>query len=189
MKNAQPPTLNFQRSSSPHPESDFSRWVLRGVPWVLGILPLLLVLFLTAPLGHTAQRDPFWPVGYEPAKPEPVVTEQAEPAKPEKPEAPPKPQPPAVKPVSDQDWVAARKSVIISGFTQATRPDTGETRALVMINRQSYAAGDTVCLTNAGIRFLWRVESAAGQGLCLTPVEAERIRAERRSSIDLPKTP
>ena len=132
-----------------------------------------------------AAHDPFWPLGYEPPKPEPVVTEQAEPTRPKNAEPPPKPQPPPIKPISDQDWSDARKAITVSGFTQSTQPSTGVTRIIAMINRRSYSAGDSLCLTNAGIRFLWRVESVADRNLQLTPVKAERITPDKPKAADL----
>ena len=99
-------------------------------------LPLLLFGLLSASPA-LAVRDPFWPIGYSPASakvPEPVHV--AEPA--------PEPEPPRENPVSTDDWLKARKALTISGTTIATKPGTHETRTLVMINRQMYAAGDTV---------------------------------------------
>lgn len=179
MRNAQRSTLNAQRSAPLPQETAVPHW-----------RPLsALALLLLAASSARAARDPFWPLGYEPPKPEPVVTEQAEPARPKSPEAPPKPQPAPVKPISDRDWTEARKAFTVSGFTQSTLPSTGETRTLAMINRRSYTAGDTLCLTNAGIRFLWRVESVANRDLRLTPVTAERVTAAQHVPPDLQKTP
>jgi len=100
-----------------------------------------------------------------------------------KPAPPSKPQPPAIKPVSEKDWSDARKSIIVSGFTRSSLPGTGQTRTLAMINRHSYAPGDTLCLTNAGIRFLWRIDSVADRDLRLSPVKAERLTAAASPTI------
>jgi len=181
MRNVQRSTLNAQRSAPLSLEADVSCSALN-------VLPLSLLLLLAAPRIHAA-RDPFWPLGYEPPKPEPVVTEQAEPVRPKSPAAPPKPQPAPVKPISEQDWDEARKSITVSGYSQSTLPSTGETRNLALINRRSYTAGDTLCLTNAGIRFLWRIESVANRDLRLNPVKAERVAAAKHVSSDLQKTP
>ena len=94
-----------------------------------------------------------------------------------KPAPPAKPQPPAIKTISEKDWADARKSLTVSGFTRSSLPGTGQTRTLAMINRHSYAPGDTLCLTNAEIRFLWRIESVADRDLRLSPVKAERLTA------------
>ena len=161
--NLQRPTPLFQGPGAPHPALNVERRVL-------GVLALLLLTALQAP----AERDPFWPIGYAPPKPEPAVKET-----PELPKPPPsaKPKPPAIKPVSEKDWADARKSILVSGFTRSSLPGTGKTRTLAMINRHSYAPGDTLCLTNAEIRFLWRIESVAERDLSLSPVKAERLTA------------
>ena len=130
-------------------------------------LPLLLFGLLSASPA-LAVRDPFWPIGYSPASakvPEPVHV--AEPA--------PEPEPPRENPVSTDDWLKARKALTISGTTIATKPGTHETRTLVMINRQMYAAGDTVSLVHEDIRFHWRVASASNKDVRLEPLQAERV--------------
>jgi len=115
-------------------------------------------------------RDPFWPIGYQPPKPaaEPTPAEK-EPAL----AAPP--EPPAVKPISEEDWAEARKSLVISGYTQSVRPDTGERISHVMINRRTYSSGDTVATTRLNTRFTWLLEAITGRDLTLKPVEATRL--------------
>ena len=168
MKNVQPSMLNTQRSTPLPPEPGAPHPALNVERCVLSALALLLLAALPAP----AERDPFWPIGYEPPKPEPAVKET-----PELPKPPPpaKPKPPVIRPISEKDWADARKSIIVSGFTRSSLPGTGKTRTLAMINRRSYAPGDTLCLTNAEIRFLWRIESVADRDLRLSPVKAERL--------------
>lgn len=174
MRNVQQSTLNAQHSAPRPPEPGAPHSALDAERRVVRVLALLLLAALPA----LAERDPFWPIGYEPPKPEPVVKkEELEPKRPAIPAPPPKPPPPAIKPVSDQDWSDARKSITVSGFTRSTLPGTGETRTLAMINRRSYSAGDTLCITNAEIRFLWRIESVADRNLRLSPLKAERLAA------------
>lgn len=182
MRNARSPIFIAQRRPPLSPEA--------RVPFsASGALSLSLLFLLLAAPPARAARDPFWPLGYEPPKPEPVVAEQVEPVKPQRPETPPKPLPPPVKPITEQDWAQARNTITVSGFTQSLLPGTGETRTLAMINRRSYTAGDSLCLTNAGIRFLWRIDSVADRNLRLTPVKAERIAAPRGVPAVPPKTP
>ena len=171
MRNVQPSMLDTRRSTPLPPEPAAPHSAVNVGRCVLSVLALLLLTALPAP----AERDPFWPIGYTPPKPEPAVKETPELLKTEP--APAKPKPPAIKPVSEKDWADAHNSIIVSGFTRSSLPGTGKTRTLVMINRRSYAPGDTLCLTNAEIRFLWRVESVADLNLRLSPVKAERLTA------------
>jgi len=133
-----------------------------------------LPLLLAATCAY-AVRDPFWPIGYEPPKPEPEVVEQPAPALPEKPPAQEKPKPPPPPPITEDDWKAARDLFTVSGFTQSKNPVSGETRTLAMINRVSYTVGDTLTVTNDNIHFIWSIESLADLTLKLKPVSATRL--------------
>ena len=131
--------------------------------------------FLLAAFCASAARDPFWPIGYEPPKPEPEAVEPVKPAVPDKPPAPKKPAPPPVAPITEDDWKAARALLAVSGFTQSRHPVSGETRTLAMINRASFTVGDTLTVTNANIHFVWSIESLAGLALKLKQVRADRL--------------
>ena len=109
-------------------------------------------------------RDPFWPIGYQPPKP---VT--APPPAETEPTPPPAP---AEKPGSDEDWAEARKTLVVSGYTQSLIPETGERKAHVMINRRTYAIGDTVSAVRQNTRFVWLIESISARDLTLKPLEA-----------------
>ena len=131
--------------------------------------PQLLLLSTLAASAAWAARDPFWPIGYAPAPPPaPVSAQPAEPAA-------PTPTPAAQKPVTDADWAKARKALTVSGFTKSVKPDTQTTRILVMINRRSYTAGDTVTFVNDDIRFQWRIDTVTEKALSLTPLNAVRV--------------
>ena len=133
-----------------------------------------LIFCLIFTLSAQAARDPLWPIGYEPPKPEAEREKVTEPvAK--------APEPPAVKPVTEQDWAEARKALVISGYTQSQRTDTGETRTQVMINRQTFAPGDTLNCTNLDIHFVWQIQAIAIRDLKLNPVKAERITTVKDS--------
>lgn len=135
------------------------------------LLPVVLLSMLAAPAARAA-RDPFWPIGYTPPPP----PGQAEPEPQEaKPLAPPPPPAPAEKPISDAEWTKARKALAISGIAKSVRPDTKETRILLMINRRSYAAGDTVTFVNDDIRFQWRIDALTERDYTLTPLTATRV--------------
>lgn len=132
-------------------------------------------VFLLAARPAAAVRDPFWPIGYEPPKPEPEVVAPEKPVMQEKPPESPKPKPPPVAPITEEDWKKAKALLAVNGFTQSRHPESGETRTLVMINRTSYTVGDTLSLTNANIHFTWTIESLAGLTLGLKPVGANRL--------------
>ena len=134
------------------------------------LFSMLGLALLTAPA--LAARDPFWPIGYETPKPEAAVQVEAKPViKP--------PEPPAVKPISEADWDEARKQLVVNGYAQSKRPDTGETRTQVMINRATFCAGDALCVTNLNVRFVWHIESIVDRKLSLKQVLAERLETHR----------
>ena len=177
--NAQRSTLNAQRSTLNHLRNLCHLWMkpetrnpkpslcVSALKWSI---PLLLAAFCAS-----AARDPFWPIGYEPPKPEPEAVEPVKPAVPDKPPAPKKPAPPPVAPITEDDWKAARALLAVSGFTQSKNPVSGETRTLAMINRASFTVGDTLTVTNANIHFVWSIESLAGLALKLKQGRADRL--------------
>lgn len=125
---------------------------------------------------NTIVRDPFWPLGYEPPKPEkPQPKPPPKPLTPAKPRQPPQPEPPKIEPITQTDWDLAQRLLTISGTIRSIRPDTGETRAQIMINRQTYVAGDALVMTNRDIRFVWRVAPGANRNLTLERVKADRL--------------
>lgn len=131
---------------------------------------VLFTLFLWGLLAASpawAVRDPFWPIGYSPVSAKEPEAAQNPAAK--------KPEPPKEKPITDTDWSKARQALPINGITKSIRPDTHETRVLAMINRQTFALGDTVSFVHKDIRFQWRVESIADGDVKLEPLQAERI--------------
>jgi len=130
---------------------------------------MLVGLFKTGAVSAADVRDPFWPIGYAPTPPEKPELEHHEKREPVKPPAP------AIKPVTEDDWTQARKTLSINGVTRSTRPDTKETRTLVMINRQLYSTGDSITLVYADIRFQWRLASIDGNAIKLEPLRAERL--------------
>lgn len=172
-RNARRPTLNAQRLTLL--PSSFS---LQPSAFGVRLLSALVLLFAALPAA-AAGRDPFWPIGYAPPKPEAKREKVSAPvAKP--PEAPPQP---TVKPVTEADWSQARKMLVVNGYAQSTRPDTGETRTQVMINRRTFSAGDALSITNLDIHFTWRIESLADRDLKLKQVEARRLKTGTASDL------
>ena len=106
--------------------------------------------------GDAEFRDPFWPVGYSPAKeeppppppkvetPKPVVQEK----KPEEPPPPPEPEP---------DWPAAMRLLRISGYAES-----GNTRSCV-INGKTVSEGEKISIVHDGFRYTWSLERIAPQ--------------------------
>ncbi len=106
--------------------------------------------------GGTEFRDPFWPVGYSPAKeeppppppkveaPKPVVQEK----KPEEPPPPPEPEP---------DWPAAMRLLRISGYAES-----GNTRSCV-INGKTVSEGEKISIVHDGFRYTWSLDRIAPQ--------------------------
>jgi hypothetical protein len=133
----------------------------------------ILLLTALAASAAWAARDPFLPIDYAPAPP-PSET-PAEPEIPAVAPAAPAPVLPTVKPITAAEWAAARKALKISGITKSVIPDTGKTVIQAMINRQTYAVGDTVPFVHEDVRFQWRVESLVEQEAVLAPLKAERL--------------
>ncbi len=176
----------MMNASSIQPPAKACRTRFAG-PLFCGSVLGLCLFAAVAGRGQTppAERDPFWPIGYEPPKPEPPAPEIAAPA-PTKTEAPapkPKPAPPVIKPVSEAEWQAALKTLVISGYTQVRKPGSGETRESVMLNRQLLSVGDTFCITNQSVQFVWRVESLANRDLKVSNVQATRLTFTHPTSL------
>ncbi len=99
-------------------------------------------------------RDPFWPVGYSPAKatpqPQPKTEAPKAPAekKPEQPPPPPEPEP---------DWRAALRLLKISGYAES-----GETRSCV-INGKTVSESEKISIVHDGFRYTWRLDRIAPQ--------------------------
>ena len=103
--------------------------------------------------GDVEFRDPFWPVGYSPAKEEPPKPQKVEPVKPvvqeKKPEAPPPP------PDPEPDWRAAMRLLRISGYAES-----GGRRTCV-INGQTVSESEKISIVHDGFRYTWRLDRIA----------------------------
>ena len=106
--------------------------------------------------GEADFRDPFWPVGYSPAKePPPAPQKKAEApapavqdAKPEEPPAPAEPEP---------DWRDALRQLRISGYAES-----GEKRSCV-INGKTVSENEKISIVHGGFRYTWRLDRIAPQ--------------------------
>ena len=133
-------------------------------------VPALAVLADAGPAAAAA-RDPFWPIGYSHAQPAAEKDEAPRSVAP----ALPKPEPPQEKPITDGDWAKAKKTLTVSGITRSVNPTTQKSRTLAMINRQMYAAGDTVACVCGDVRFHWRIEFPSDREVSLVPLKAEHV--------------
>ena len=89
----------------------------------------------------TAERDPFWPVGYQPK----TATKAVE-TKPQQ----------AIVEKSNEDWKAAMKLVMVSGVSQR-----GETEYCAVINGELKVVGETITVLYNGAEFTWTVAGIA----------------------------
>lgn len=106
--------------------------------------------------GAPVERNPFWPIGYQPPAPKVV-------AKPK-----PKPHQDATGNVnsavlkedvaSEEQWVAARKLVHYVG-SAIVHDGSVEERQVLSINKKSFELNDTVVVTNGMIVFAFEIES------------------------------
>ena len=122
----------------------------------LGALALLALSALADGKGGGAEfRDPFWPVGYSPAKEEPPKQKKVETpksvAQEKKPEAPPPP------PEPEPDWHAAMRLLRISGYAES-----GNTRSCV-INGRTVSEAEKISIVHDGFRYTWRIDRIAPQ--------------------------
>ena len=103
--------------------------------------------------GDVEFRDPFWPVGYSPAKEEPPKPQKVEPVKPvaqeKKPEAPPPP------PEPEPDWRAAMRLLRISGYAESGGRRTCD------INGQTVSESEKISIVHDGFRYTWRLDRIA----------------------------
>ena len=115
----------------------------------LGAIAVLALSALADGKGGDADfRDPFWPVGYSPAKEEPQKPKQVEAPKPVTPPPPPEPEP---------DWPAAMRLLRISGYAES-----GGQRSCV-INGRTVSEAEKISIVHDGFRYTWRIDRIAPQ--------------------------
>ena len=104
-------------------------------------------------------RDPFWPVGYSPAKDEPP----SPPPPPPKAEEPPPvaaPEEPQTLPVPDMpepDWPAALRRLRISGYAEVNGHRS------CVINGRTISESEKISIVHDGFRYTWRLDRIAPQ--------------------------
>ncbi len=110
-------------------------------------------------------RDPFWPVGFDPAPPStaPVAASQPDPAPPPQKLAEPGP----------GDWAAARRQ-LKPNVGSGVNPD-GSERFFAFMNNRLIAPGQTVKVETPLFSFAWRIARIDADGVAFTPVEARRL--------------
>ena len=123
---------------------------------------LLALALLTLPAladgkgGDAEFRDPFWPVGYSPAKeeppPPPKKVEAPKPVEPEK-----KPEKPPPPPEPEPDWRAAMRLLRISGYAES-----GGKRTCV-INGRTVSETEKISIVHEGFRYTWCLDVIAPQ--------------------------
>ena len=125
------------------------------------ILPYVAIALLALPAladgkdGDVEFRDPFWPVGYSPAKEEPPPPPKVEAPKPVVQEVKPEEPPPPPEP--EPDWRAAMRLLRISGYAES-----GGRRTCV-INGKTVTETEKISIVHEGFRYTWRLDQIAPQ--------------------------
>lgn len=120
------------------------------------------------PAATGVRRDPFWPVGYAPRKPEkkPVIVAGDPGVK----------APPPVEVARPPDWEEARKRLEIRGISRLGKPRTGTKETyLAAVNGKIVEEGELVMAAFDGRVYRWRVVGIAPGGLSLQKLD---VRAE-----------
>lgn len=117
------------------------------------------------------ERDPFWPVGFDPTPPPPPEVEEVEEGGvTSKPKEPPKPKLP--EPGRD-DWAVARAKLKPNAGS-SVNPDGSKTYFALMHNRL-LSQGQKVEARTDLFHFTWRVAGIGADGVKFTPLTARRL--------------
>jgi hypothetical protein len=98
----------------------------------------------------SAQRDPFWPVGYVPEKLLKASMSEAQLA--------------LKSPSGTTDWNIAMKQVVISGVSSRAGNEF-----FAVINGEIKTVGEQVSVLNSGIQYIWQIDS-------ITPPSSVKLR-------------
>ena len=129
---------------------------MRTFAYIAALALLSLSTLADGNEGDLEFRDPFWPVGYRPAKdeppppPPPKKVEEVKPAAEKK-----EPEPPPPPPEPEPDWRAALRQLRISGYAES-----GDTRTCV-INGKTVSEGEKISIVYDGFRYTWSLDSIA----------------------------
>lgn len=119
------------------------------------------------------ERDPFWPVDYDPTPPAPEA--KVEPSKgvtPVKPAIPKLPEP------EPKDWLEARKQLKFNVGSSAN-PD-GSAQFFALMDNRLIRSGQIVKAETTLFDFFWRINTIDANGVALTPLEARRRSDDTR---------
>jgi hypothetical protein len=121
--------------------------------------PVYTPPYMPYPPGPGGWRDPFWPRGFIPGQREKELAEEERERN--------LPPPPGYR---DEDWLAARQKVSVSGI--ARRPDG---RGIGIIDGRVVSEGETVTVRSQGFEYTWRVKRLDRKA----GAEFERVSVER----------
>jgi len=103
----------------------------------------------TATTGtNSTPRDPFWPVGYSPAKP----SASGSSAMPE-------------HVITEDDWRQAQKRLVTSSVFRAKDPATGTDRFLALINGKVVTPGETLVVKHRDFTFRFKAANISADGV------------------------
>jgi hypothetical protein len=98
--------------------------------------------------SNSVPRDPFWPVGFTPAKPLlPGVT----------------PEVPGAS-ITEDDWIQAQKRLLTTSVFRTKDPATGSDRFLALINGKATSPGETLVVKYRGFTFRFKVTNITPSG-------------------------
>ena len=131
---------------------------MRSFAYIAALALLALPALADGKGGNAEFRDPFWPVGYSPAKeeppppPPPPKVEAPKPVEEEK-----KPEPPPPPPEPEPDWQAALRLLRISGYAESSG------KRSCVINGRTVSESEKISIVHDGFRYTWRLDVIAPQ--------------------------
>lgn len=120
---------------------------------ILASALLMMAIQASGANEDPAFRDPFWPVGYSPAKEEPVPVQKQVEVKP----AEPRPQKVEVSKEPQPDWPAALRCLKISGYAESN-----DKRSCV-VNGKTVSENEKISIVYNGFRYTWKIDTIAPQ--------------------------
>ena len=115
------------------------------------------------------ERDPFWPVGFDPNPPPPPDASEDN-ADRGKPKEPPKP----ILPEPDRDdWLQAQKRLKYNVGSSTTAD--GDKQYFAFMNNKLMSIGQVVAIRTELFHFTWRVAGVSPTGVRFTPLKARRL--------------
>lgn len=124
----------------------------------------------SAPAIGRPERNPFWPVGFDPAAKARALEQKIAESLSRTPTPPPPP-----KPATEQDWTEARKWLRIEGVS---RTSTGESVAL--INSRVNQVGEFVSINYNGRVYRWTVKAIDENGVDLARLDEKPLESMKK---------